>query len=147
MEVLAGVDNETFLAWHWDWEDSQLELSINRKEILACLAVVDALLVDKETNDPENLLDILAPIAVDNTTAVSAVTNWFFPADPELSAVLEEKHEACRRARLHILPIQVASEEEAADDGTRGRESSSHRRHLTLAKLRWAITDCGFELI
>ena len=138
-----AADRKTYRSKHWPWSPAQADASINRKEIWAALEVVEAALGAKERNPNTRCL---LPIAIDNTTACTAIANWYFPADEEVGEQLQEYATRCEALNLTVLPVQVSSEEEAADDETRGKESTVERRIKSLGKLRWMVAGAGFLL-
>jgi len=123
-------DPRKICSWEsWDWTEEERLLSINRKEVWAVIKVIRATLLRKM--DVERQLWLLV-VAIDNTTASCAFRNWSFPADETLDAVIDELHDVCATVNLTIMPVQVKSEEEVADDPSRGKTPTWDRCKKTL---------------
>lgn len=130
----------------WSWQDHQKHLPINRKEVLAALAAACQVIPLKAQVDPDVEQAWLVPLAIDNTTACASLRTWCFPACPELALELEEDYIELRRHQIFVVPVQVTSEEEAADSATRDQVSTLERRIKTLNRLRWAVAVSEVEL-
>ena len=58
---------------------------------------------------------------------------------------LEKLYEETKECRMKVIPVQVRSDEEAADSATRDERSTHKRRSASLSRLRWTVADCGFR--